>query len=48
MLDSLHEMLGVKEKEKAKHIFNKMDRNMDGKVSKAEFLDLCKREKHIF
>jgi hypothetical protein len=32
VLEFVYEMLGVKEKEKAKQIFQRMDRNMDGKV----------------
>ena len=48
MLDAVHDMLGVKEKEKAKELFQKMDRNMDGKVSLEEFIEVCKNEKYIF
>ena len=48
MLDDVHEMLGIKEKETAKQLFQKMDRNMDGKVSLQEFIEVCKNEKYIF
>ena len=48
MLSAVYEMLGVREKYKAKELFKKMDKNMDGKVSKQEFIDFCKREKDIF
>ena len=48
VLSAVYEMLGVREKYKAKELFKKMDKNMDGKVSKQEFIDFCKREKDIF
>ena len=41
-------MLGVKEKEKAKQLFQKMDTNMDGKISQQEFMEVCKNENVIF
>ena len=48
VIGAVYQMLGVKEKYKAKELFEKMDTNMDGKVSKQEFINFCKTEKDIF
>ena len=42
MYPALYEMLCVREK--YNELFKKMDKDMDLKVSKQEFIDVCKRE----